>query len=1195
MLDKFGSVRIYNPNGRFLRNIIFGLVFASLIFASLFLGGIFNAKNNDITDVSASEITVTVSGNGGKWGTSSSLTLTCYNGVLDSVANRKKNATISVPTRASYEFIGIYDSNNVMVWDANGKAVLGTSYWNNNGYCTMANGSSFSAMWKGKPQKIYRVILPNGTQEYWKTVETGTTFEISFSEDSLSYTREGYSFASWSIASGDCSYVKTDYNAKLQYYVMGTTDVVIKANWRQADTTFPTTWKTEVASNNYMTSTILPTSLTSIKFETSIPSGYNLIGTLSKGINVYQKSTNSNDVAFVWGKSISAPADCSSLFSGLANLQEASFDNFDTTNITNVSGMFSGCSSLSTLDLSKFDLSNVSSSNISNMLNFGESCNIKVLKTPKKAPTSIPVTSNTNGTRLYNTTFGGYDKNVMCGFTYKRGCLITANANGGSIVSTTGWTGTGNSATKVVYYDSTSIGTLPTATRTGYNYSWSSTQTGGVEVTSLTTYTTDSTIYAIWKEKAVEVSYNFVNTQDAGSSVAGTYKTGNIINLRATANLGFTFAEWSKSAGTNTIPAGMNTTYTISAEDVEASANIVFTATAVANPISLASKTYRVTYKNFAQSLEAFDSATNGTGNYSYEISDGNSENYFTLNSLTRVITIKENTPIKNAYNLTITATDNTSHATTYATISIVIEKTDCELNVAPETLNIKSSGNSETTTVTYSYNGDGVVSAISNDSTIASVSVDATNKQIIVSATGFGTTTIIVSASEGANYKAPTSKTISVSVSGETYSITYITNGGTINSGKVENYSYGLGTILPTNVTKYGYNFNGWFAEQTLTNKVTNILNNESGNKIFYAGWVAKRVEIDYNFINTQNAGSSPSGDYTIGDVVTLSATENEECVFESWMKSNGNTLSNAKTSTYTITIDDVEAGVKITFTATAKACEYTLSYNLNLPTDFVGGVLSANTLKVGYGTNYSNLATISTLPTKHGYSITFDGWFTAQTGGIKVENGTKFDETSVGEVDRINKTGVLFAHWTSAIEEYTITFVTNNGTWHSGYVSPTKYTVEDGIILPTSDNIKLTNHRFDGWFESKTFEGEIVTEIQVGTTGNKTYYAKWTEKKDGKITIIINVDDELSSTRSYGVVKIEFTNNGERQLFTLALKEKTYTIDGAFYRDYLVSVINTKKINAISAQTVVISESNNNQTIIINVVKSADADRYI
>ena len=50
---------------------------------------------------------------------------------------------------------------------------------------------------------------------------------------------------------------------------------------------------------------------------------------------------------------------------------------------------------------------------------------------------------------------------------------VTANANSGAIASTTGWTGTGNTSTKTVTYDS-AYGTLPTVSKTGYTLAgWS--------------------------------------------------------------------------------------------------------------------------------------------------------------------------------------------------------------------------------------------------------------------------------------------------------------------------------------------------------------------------------------------------------------------------------------------------------------------------------------------------------------------------------------------------------------------------------------------------------------------------------------------------------------------------------------------------------------------------------------------------
>ena len=58
--------------------------------------------------------------------------------------------------------------------------------------------------------------------------------------------------------------------------------------------------------------------------------------------------------------------DMSYMFSNLTNLKSINLSNWNTTNVTNMSGMFDNCLSLSTLDLSSFDFTNVT--NISNML-----------------------------------------------------------------------------------------------------------------------------------------------------------------------------------------------------------------------------------------------------------------------------------------------------------------------------------------------------------------------------------------------------------------------------------------------------------------------------------------------------------------------------------------------------------------------------------------------------------------------------------------------------------------------------------------------------------------------------------------------------------------------------------------------------------------------------------------------------------
>ena len=73
------------------------------------------------------------------------------------------------------------------------------------------------------------------------------------------------------------------------------------------------------------------------------------------------------------------------------------------------------------------------------------------------------------------------------------------------------------------------------------------------------------------------------------------------------------------------------------------------------------------------------------------------------------------------------------------------------------------------------------------------------------------------------------------------TYGITYELNGGTINSGNVTDYTYGQGATLPTDVTKAGYTFKGWYEDKNFTGSpVTAISDTETGEKTFYAKWAA-------------------------------------------------------------------------------------------------------------------------------------------------------------------------------------------------------------------------------------------------------------------------------------------------------------------------------------------------------------------
>ena len=102
------------------------------------------------------------------------------------------------------------------------------------------------------------------------------------------------------------------------------------------------------------------------------------------------------------------------------------------------------------------------------------------------------------------------------------------------------------------------------------------------------------------------------------------------------------------------------------------------------------------------------------------------------------------------------------------------------------------------------------------------------------------------------------------------------------------------------------------------------------------------------------------------------------------------------------------------------------------------------------------------------------FKGWFTSQTGGTQVS------EIPAGTTG--NK--VLYAQWEKV--EYTITFDSPDVPWSS-----VTYTVDRGITLT---NPSWFGYTFVGW----SLDGEIVTSIEPGTTGNITLHANWTSNRN-------------------------------------------------------------------------------------------------
>ena len=138
-------------------------------------------------------------------------------------------------------------------------------------------------------------------------------------------------------------------------------------------------------------------------------------------------------------------------------------------------------------------------------------------------------------------------------------------------------------------------------------------------------------------------------------------------------------------------------------------------------------------------------------------------------------------------------------------------------------------------------------------------------------------------------------------------------------------------------------------------------------------------------------------------------------------------------------------------------------------------------STQKVNWSKDGAALTAPDPVPTNEGHSI--EGWYYDNNG---TETKWNFD------TDTVKCTMTLKAKW--ELSTYSVTLQTDGGTIASGK-EVTGYTYGTGAVLPTTNDITREGYRFDGWYADSNFSGSPVTEITGTDTGNKTFYAKWTQ----------------------------------------------------------------------------------------------------
>ena len=122
------------------------------------------------------------------------------------------------------------------------------------------------------------------------------------------------------------------------------------------------------------------------------------------------------------------------------------------------------------------------------------------------------------------------------------------------------------------------------------------------------------------------------------------------------------------------------------------------------------------------------------------------------------------------------------------------------------------------------------------------------------------------------------------------TYAVTLNTNGGTINNGNVTSYTYGVGATLPTDVTRTGYTFKGWYYNENLTGSpVTAIGDTETGNKEYWAKWEINQSTVT---VKPENGEADITITQDYGTPITAPTLTREGYQFNGWDKAFPTTM---------------------------------------------------------------------------------------------------------------------------------------------------------------------------------------------------------------------------------------------------------------------------------------------------------------
>ncbi len=312
-------------------------------------------------------------------------------------------------------------------------------------------------------------------------------------------------------------------------------------------------------------------------------------------------------------------------------------------------------------------------------------------------------------------------------------------------------------------------------------------------------------------------------------------------------------------------------------------------------------------------------------------------------------------------------------------------------------------------------------------------------------------------------------------------FTITY--SGSELDAGKCD---IGSAMTLPTDVTKTGYTFAGWYTAQTGGTRIVELAVGEcNADMTVYARWTANAYTITLD-----NASATTNG------TASIYTTYNTNVYLDSSRAKAMTTSANPITKpsrVYTVTYNANSGSVSPTSATSTYTFKGYYSAASN-GTQYINasGNITSDGLTAGKG--YSAAATWNaqwsggsvTLPTPTRTGYTFGGWYKESALTNKVgDAGVSYTPTA-------NVT--LYAKWTA--NTYTVTLDSNGGTGGSASVLATY-----DAMLPAAEMPTRAEHDFNGYWSAKTggkqyygVSGNPVAKWDIAKA--TTLYAQWTEK---------------------------------------------------------------------------------------------------